>query len=332
MYYSVIHLMSVWERVEDFREHFYSLVAQIPEGKVTSYGTLAEALGDQRAARAVGKMLNENPRPGVVPCHRVVRSSGELGGFGMGVDEKIRMLKEEGVDVEDNSIVDFQEKFYDDFEGEPVLEQMRSYQLEKREEVIDDDEHGEINHVAGVDVSYDDHQAYGAASIWDGEEEIGTVTVKKQIDFPYIPTYLAFREYPVLADLVDELRENSEHVPDVIMVDGNGIMHPLQFGLASNLGVEKDIPTVGVAKSLLLGDVQEPLDQDDPLSEVLHQGKTIGYAYLSTDRVKKPIYVSPGHRVSLQTSLNMVKKYCRYKVPDPIRRAHILATERRKNS
>lgn len=306
------------------------MVEQIPEGKVSSYGALAEALGDQRAARAVGKMLNENPRPGAVPCHRVVRSSGEIGGFERGKEEKKRMLEEEGVEISDDRIEDFENTFFDDFQGEQLLNKMRSHQLEERKKVSTEDEHSGIDVVAGVDVSYGDHIAFGTASVWDGDREVETITVQKEVDFPYIPSYLAFREMPVLSELIDEVREAAKIQPDAVLVDGNGMMHPFRFGLASHLGVEKEMPTIGVAKSLLLGEVGEPLDQDDPVSEVEHDGKTIGYAYLSTEKVKKPIYVSPGHRVSLQTSLNIVKRYCRYKIPDPIRRAHIIATKRRK--
>ncbi len=96
----------------DFTEYFYTLVKQIPPGRVSTYGALARALGDIRASRAVGRMLNQNPYAPVVPCHRVVMGDGGLGGFGAGIPEKIKRLAKEGVYVSDDRVVDFQDIFF----------------------------------------------------------------------------------------------------------------------------------------------------------------------------------------------------------------------------
>ncbi|MFP3872612.1 MAG: endonuclease V [Candidatus Natronoplasma sp.] len=316
--------------IETFRQDFYSLVSQIPEGRVSTYGALAAALGSGRAARAVGKMLNQNPRPIEVPCHRVVRSDGSLGGYARGEREKKRLLREEGVNIEQNRIVDFEEVLFDDFDSDQPLRILRYVQEEVREKVLVEDSGVEFSLIGGVDVSYSGRKAYPALSLWDHDkkEEIGVFTAEMEVGFPYIPTFLAFRELPCLLKILDSVEKR----PDVVMVDGNGVLHPDGIGLASHLGVEADIPTVGVAKSKLCGELVEKPDREKGkiISEVRKKGKLIGHALLGGDRATNPIYISPGHGVSYDEAVNLVKDYCRYKVPDPIRRAHIEATKRRK--
>lgn len=92
-----------------FNEQCYALLKQVPAGKVTTYKALAEALGT-RAYQAVGRAMNRNPNPVVVPCHRVVNQNGELGGYAFGVMRKIELLRQEGVEIQDNKVVDFKNK------------------------------------------------------------------------------------------------------------------------------------------------------------------------------------------------------------------------------
>lgn len=318
--------MSIPSEVNEFREYFYSLVEQIPEGKVTTYGDLARALGDIRASRAVGKMLNENPRAPKVPCHRVVMSDGKIGGFESGIENKIEILNSEGVVVENNKIVDFEDILFNNFESEKILDKLRENQMETKENVKIEDYFEDIDIVGGVDVSYTKDRGYAALSVWEGNKELDRFIIDKEISFPYIPTYLSFREMPILLDLLDE----AEIEPDIILVDGNGILHPRGIGLASHFGVERDIPTIGVAKSQLIGDKEKEVTHENPLSKIKNDSELLGYAFLSSERAKNPIYISPGHRVSHETSFNIVKMYCQYKIPDPIRKAHITATQRRK--
>ncbi|MBS3817236.1 MAG: endonuclease V [Candidatus Thermoplasmatota archaeon] len=314
--------------IRSFREKFYSLVSQIPEGRVSTYGELARSLGSNRAARAVGKMLNENPRPEVVPCHRVVKSDGTLGGYDRGKEEKKKLLEKEGVSVEDEEIVNFEEVLFTDFQSDKPLETLREEQMELKEKVSFGDDEGDFATIAGVDVSYSEQRAYPAISLWDRKkkEEKEAYVTKVEVDFPYIPTFLAFRELPPLLDVLSE----AETKPDVVMVDGNGVMHPHEMGLASHLGLETKIPTVGVAKSKLCGKIMEDVDKQNRVSEVRKDGSLIGHAVLEGERAKNPIYVSPGHKVSHENAVDLVREFCQYKVPDPIRRAHIKATKRRK--
>ncbi len=311
--------------IDTFIDTFYELVTQIPEGSVSTYGALARALGDIRASRAVGRMLNMNPTPIVVPCHRVVMSDGCIGGFGMGVEKKISILEEEEVSVKDGVVVDFEEKLYDDFTSDFPLDTLREEQNILVDRVVIKDQFEKLEKIAGVDVSYANGVAYGALTLWKGEEEIDEVAVKMDIKFPYIPTYLSYREMPVLLELLKEVER-----PDAIMVDGNGYLHPRNLGLASHLGVVTDIPTVGVAKSLLLGEVDGNITHSYPISPVFHSGKVVGYAFLSSSRAKNPIYISAGHRMSQDTALELVKRYSIYKIPEPVRHAHASANETRK--
>ena len=130
------------------------------------------------------------------------------------------------------------------------------------------------------------------------------------MDFPYIPTYLAYREIPIITKIIEKL----EQKPDMVMVDGNGILHPFGIGIASHLGVVMNIPTIGVAKGLLCGEEKNGI--------ITINGSLSGYALHHS---KKPIFVSPGHRVSTETALKIVKHFLRYRLPEPIRHAHILA-------
>ncbi len=313
----------------EFTEYFYLLVKQIPKGKVSTYGALARALGDIRASRAVGRMLNENPFAPVVPCHRVVMSDGSLGGFGTGTENKIRLLEKEGVEVKGNEIVDFDDVIFTEFESDFPLINMRDEQRFLKGRVELEDGFSEIETVAGVDVAYSD-SGYGAACVYDYEsqEVIEEKVTELNIDFPYIPTYLGFREIPIISKLM----ENLDNKPTVLLVDGNGVLHPYGMGIATHVGVKLDIPTIGCAKSLLCGAVKEDIHKHREHSEIEFEGRNIGYAYLSSSRSKKPIFISPGHKVSFETSLDVVKRLSKFKVPGPLRDAHILATRAKNDS
>ena len=96
-------------------EYAYYLVKQIPPGKVSTYGAVAKALGNKNYARAIGKYMNKNPNADTMPCFKIVCSDGKLGGFGLGLDDKIRRLNEDNIEVKNNRIVDFENVFFNDF-------------------------------------------------------------------------------------------------------------------------------------------------------------------------------------------------------------------------
>jgi deoxyribonuclease V len=132
---------------------------------------------------------------------------------------------------------------------------------------------------------------------------------------------LTFRELPPIERVLKRLKRR----PNILMVDGNGILHPLGIGLASHVGVKLRIPTIGVAKKKLLGDVQGSPRPGKEAVPVTVEGRHVGFAMVPTVKSKRPIYISPGNRVSLHSSVNIVKRFCKYRIPEPIRQADILS-------
>ncbi|MCK5112562.1 MAG: endonuclease V [Thermoplasmatales archaeon] len=295
-------------------EYTYDLVRQIPQGKISTYGAVARALGDIIASRAVGRMMNQNPDADDMPCYKIVHTDGRLGGFGLGIDDKIRRLKEDNIFVKGGKIVDFENVLFEDFKTDYPLKKLRREQIELSKKVKTEDDFNKIKTIAGIDVAYPKNEfdnACGACVIIDYKTKrvIEEKTVFAKADFPYISTYLFYREFPIVKKLVANLDSD----PSVIMFDGNGILHPYGSGLASHAGLLLDNPSIGVAKSLLYGKVEE--------NTVKINNEKRGYALISK-RVKKPIYISPGHRVSLKTCVSIVRHLCRYKIPEPLRLAH----------
>ena len=303
----------------DLFNYTYDLVRQIPAGRVSTYGAVAKALGDIIASRAVGRMMNQNPDPDNMPCFKIVYSDGKLGGFGLGIDDKIRRLNEDNVKVSDGSIVNFKDVFFDDFKTDYPLKTLINEQLKLRKQINLQDRFGEIETVAGVDVAYPENEfeeCCGACVVFDykTKEIIEEKTVFKKTNFPYISTYLSFREYSIIENVV----KNLKNTPSILMFDGNGILHPRGIGIASYAGVLLDIPSIGIAKKLLKGKING--------NDVILDGKKVGYAFRASNKIKKPIYVSPGNNISFKTTLKVVKHFSKFKIPEPIRQAHIIAT------
>jgi deoxyribonuclease V len=154
---------------------------------------------------------------------------------------------------------------------------------------------------------------------------VATASESRPADFPYVPGYLGFREVPALVAAWARL----DSKPDVLLVDGQGLAHPRGMGLATHLGVVLDVPTIGVAKSLLVGEGFPGSDAGDA-APLLWKGARIGMA-LRTRRGATPIYVSIGHRVSLETAVAMVRAACDgRRLPVPIRAAHDAANTARR--
>jgi deoxyribonuclease V len=301
-------------------DYTYHLVRQIPDGKISSYGEVAKALGDKIASRAVGRMMNQNPDADTMPCFKIVHSDGRIGGFGLGIDDKIRRLNKDNVLVNNGKIVDFENVLFNDFKTEYPLKKLRREQITLSKNVLLKDDFSSLDTIAGFDVSYPKSEfkkATGACVVMDykTKDVIEEVTISSKTSFPYIPTYLTYREFPVIKKLVKNLKTK----PSIFMFDGNGILHPYSFGLASHAGVELNVPSIGVAKSLLYGDVKK--------SDVFINGEKKGFIYFQSKKVKNPIYVSPGNKISFDTCLQIVKNLCEYKIPEPIRKAHYLATK-----
>jgi deoxyribonuclease V len=180
--------------------------------------------------------------------------------------------------------------------------------------------------IAGVDISVSREEgvARGAVVVLNYPELrlVETKVVNGRVDFPYVPGLLSFREAPLTLAVCQELGV----VPDLVLVDGQGIAHPRRFGLASHLGLFLDMPTIGCAKSRLCGHHQEPGENPGSYAELIDGDETIGVV-LRTKVGVKPVYVSIGHRVDLESAIYWVMKCCRgYRLPEPCRLAHLAST------
>ena len=178
--------------------------------------------------------------------------------------------------------------------------------------------------IAGVDISTSKSTVLACAAIVVmSYPEFKTIEVQiseGKLTLPYIPGLLSFREAPLILAACQKL----SIVPDLILVDGQGIAHPRRFGIASHLGLLLDIPTIGCAKSRLCGNHETPEDETGAYEE-LRDDDIIG-AVLRTKRGTKPIYVSIGHKVDLPTAIYWTMESCRgYRIPEPTRQAHIAA-------
>ncbi|MFH1032092.1 MAG: deoxyribonuclease V [Chloroflexota bacterium] len=200
-----------------------------------------------------------------------------------------------------------------------ILQQRLAGQVSRQNEIVGP------HFIAGTDISVKmGGMATGAVVVLNYPElrAVETKIVQRRLDFPYVPGLLSFRESP----LVISAFENIDTIPDLLLVDGQGIAHPRRFGLASHLGLLLDIPTIGCAKSLLCGRYDEPNPASGSYSEVTDNNEIIGVA-LRTKAGVKPIYVSTGHKVDLDTAIQWVLKCCRgYRIPEPLRLAHLAAS------
>jgi deoxyribonuclease V len=182
----------------------------------------------------------------------------------------------------------------------------------------------EIRLVAGVDAAYTGSLVVGATAVLDYRslEVLEVQTAMCQVKFPYVPTLLSFRELPAAAACIRKLKLQ----PDVFLVDGHGRAHPYRCGFASHLGVALGKATVGVAKSRLVGE-PKPMGADLFL---VHDGEVVG-AVVHARSGSKPVYVSVGNMVSLETAIQIVKHCTRgSRIPEPLRVAHRIASEKRK--
>jgi deoxyribonuclease V len=183
----------------------------------------------------------------------------------------------------------------------------------------EDDLPEHVETVAGIDVAYNDTQAFAAAVLL--EVRTGriqqTVSAETTVQFPYVPGLLSFREIPAITRALEKLPVR----PDLLVCDGQGIAHPRRFGIACHIGVLYDLPAIGCAKSRLTGRADEPALTKGSYTDLRHKGETIGSVLRTRDGVN-PLYVSPGHRISIPTARAWTLDLCtRYRLPEPTRLA-----------
>jgi deoxyribonuclease V len=198
--------------------------------------------------------------------------------------------------------------------------------------IVRDDDFGPVARVAGVDVGFGDHGTMTRAAVAvlafpSLQLEVSAIA-RLPTRFPYVPGLLSFREIPAVLAAMARL----EARPDLLLCDGQGIAHPRRFGIASHLGLLLDLPAIGVAKTRLIGRHDDVPDTRGAWVPLRDGKETIG-AVLRTRQGVKPLYISPGHRIGLASSVAWVMAcLTRYRLPETTRWAHRLASEKTRAS
>ncbi len=180
-----------------------------------------------------------------------------------------------------------------------------------------------VETVAGIDTGYRNGMAKAAVVSfkYPSLEPLEQAVSLRPVNFPYIPGLLSYRETPVILEAFEKLKQ----CPDLLIIDGHGIAHPRRFGIACHIGLLLDVPSIGCAKTLLVGEYDEPCPEQGGFSYLKDQGEIIG-AVLRTRSNVKPVYVSIGHSVDLQDCIHFVLNCCRgFRLPETTRRADRLS-------
>ncbi len=200
----------------------------------------------------------------------------------------------------------------------------RELQNRLRTQVIKTDQFGTINTVAGVDIGLKKDIARASVVVLSFPElqVVDSEVAECPVRFPYVPGLLSFREIPPLLKVFSQLQTE----PDLVIVDGQGIAHPRRFGLASHLGLILDKPAIGCAKSRLCGQYTEPKQEQGSYTDLIDKGEVIGAAVRTRTNVSV-VYVSIGHRISLDSARTLTLRCCRgYRLPETTRHAHKAAS------
>jgi deoxyribonuclease V len=187
-----------------------------------------------------------------------------------------------------------------------------------------------IKTVAGIDLGYDVKNDTSRAVVvvlsFPELELLETSEAKLPIQFPYVPGLLSFRETPVAIKALEKLNI----APDVILCDGQGLAHPRRFGIACHIGILADVPTIGVAKSLLVGKFENLGEERGNVAPLIHKNEQIGVALRTKNKVQ-PLFVSVGHRVGLETATDLVLQCApKYRLPETTRLSDKMASYRKK--
>jgi deoxyribonuclease V len=208
-----------------------------------------------------------------------------------------------------------------------TISEAKNLQNELARKVIRANDISKVSYVGGVDVGFDLKRNKTLAAVvilsFPDLEIAESSLVIEDTRFPYIPGLLSFREAPSILKALERLNQ----IPDVILCDGQGIAHPRRLGIASHIGVITGIPTIGVAKSRLIGQYDDVPNEKGQLVELTDADEIIG-AVLRTRKNVKPLYVSIGHKVDLINAIRIVLDcITKYRLPETTRQAHKLASE-----
>ncbi len=346
---------------EELAAFVEGLVLQVPAGSLTTPGALAEAMGDRGAARFVGELLTtlreraagreagDHP-----PLHRIVMSTGE-------VRWRPDVLPTEGVIVADGKVANLDGRLFTGFatDGEPPLRRLLKAQEKLARAVVREGGLKDPKRIAGVDVSYvrDSDEAVACCTVTDatGGKVLEQVAVRTRAAFPYISGYLGFREVPPMAEAVRALAEP----PDVVLVDGHGLLHPRRFGVACQLGTVLDLPAVGCAKRVLVGRMGGEADEvaevgvderenvgiargtgvgadeggggrrragGETARPVILDGEHLGWSVIPR-RGSRAAIISPAHRMGLWEVLELVRPLLAHQMPEPVRLSHLASRD-----
>ena len=309
-------------KIPDLYQEIYRLVRQIPRGRVSTPRDISEALGDARASRAVLKIIRfAEPSPDL-PVHRVVSGKGRPLHPDRSGELCLDLLRGEEVEIIGGTIASLETHLFKNFKTNSPLRWLRELQKKMaREVVLEDRFEGPVEVVAGVDVAYRGRQGFGACVVMDRSfgvlEEAG---VDAEVSFPYISSYLALREGPLIMKAVEEVEEPFQ----ALMINGHGVAHPRGCGIATHIGlILKEKPTIGVAARRLVGEVERGGGRWSPLE---YRGRIVGAEIRR--RGRGAIYVSSGNNITLKRSLEVVEAFLgRHRLPEPLWRAHTKARD-----
>ena len=292
----------------DLYRDYENLMLQLPEDSITTYGAIAKALGDIKVAKAVGFMLSRNTDGDKIKCYKVIHSDGRVGKFTHPLDseERIRRLEKDGAIIKNGSVSNFKEKCYDAFRTDYPLKHLSDLQTQLFQDVsekLNSDLYdlSEYNEIGAVDVSYYNQKGYGVF-VYTSGGKILKKDIVMESRFPYIPGYLFFREFPFIRRLTKDFK-------GLILVDGNGMLHPRRMGLATMSGKLMDLPTIGIAKSLMLGKI---IDDTDVIKDGINIGRIMW----------KKFIVSQGWGITLNRAINFLAEKFPDDYPQILKEAH----------
>lgn len=207
-----------------------------------------------------------------------------------------------------------------------TAEAAMAIQQELRQEIIAHDQFGAVQYVAGIDVGFEQDGEitraavavlrYPELDLWEH------AIARRPTTFPYIPGFLSFREVPAVLDALEQVNTT----PDLLLCDGQGMAHPRRFGIACHLGLLTNLPAIGVGKSRLVGTAEDPPEARGAWTPLVHKTERIG-AVLRTRPGTKPLYISVGHRIGLESAIAYVMGCTtKYRLPETTRHAHKLAS------
>ncbi len=316
--------------IPDLRAEVISLLQQIPAGSISTFGDLARALGDIKAAKWIGTLLKHDPDRDHWPWHRIVMQNLQLPlTSGVASLAQKELLQVEGVAIQSNRI-DPATPVFEAFRSDMTLLKLQFQQNDVSQRIQLTSEFSLPKTVAGIDIAYPQPGIARAAYVeWHLRNRCVEyeLAIETPIHFPYITGYLTYRELPAYLELFNAVQAD-RNLAEILLVDGAGVLHPRKCGIASHLGVMLNHPTIGVSKKLLVGKM-DLTNQESNEIPILDANNGIAGVTLRKTNVNKLVFASPGHRVSPQEIPELLKLcWIDHRLPEPIDLADKLSKQR----